>query len=225
MIQYVILMLEGLLTFISPCLLPMLPIYISYFSASEDNNNNNTNTVKNAFGFVLGFTVVFILLGVFAGFIGGFLIRYQTLLNVLTGGIVIFFGCHYIGLLKIPFLNRVYQNQANVKILGFRSAILFGIVFSIGWTPCVGTFLGSALMLASHQGSMVQGLLLLLCYSIGLGIPFILSAMLLDKFKKSFDTIRKHYKIINKLSGILLIIMGILMITGLLNQWLIALSS
>lgn len=224
MIQYVILILEGLITFISPCLLPMLPIYVSYFSAGQEDNKT-ANTVKNAFGFVLGFTFVFVLLGVFAGFIGSLLIRYQTLLNLFTGSIVILFGFHYIGLLKIPFLNKVYQSQTEVKILGFRSAILFGIVFSIGWTPCVGTFLGSALMLASQQGSMLQGLLLLLCYSIGLGIPFILSAILLDKFKKSFDMIRKNYKRINQISGILLIIMGLLMVTGLLNQWLITLSS
>lgn len=221
--QYILLMLEGLITFISPCLLPMLPIYISYFSAGQENKKTG-NILKNAFGFVLGFTIVFISLGIFAGFVGSLLVKYQTLLNIITGCIVLLFGCHYIGIVKIPILNRVYQNQSEVRILGFRSAVIFGIIFSIGWTPCVGTFLGSALMLASHQGSMMQGFILLLCYSIGLGIPFILSALLLDKFKKSFEIIKRNYKTINIISGILLIIMGILMITGLMNQWLIALS-
>ena len=223
MIQYAILTLEGLITFISPCLLPMLPIYLSYFSATQ-TEQNRSGTVKNAFGFVLGFTTIFVCLGVFAGFLGGLLIKYQTLLNIITGSIVILFGCHYIGLFDIPILNKVYRTQLEVKVLGFRSAVLFGIIFSIGWTPCVGAFLGSALMLASHQASMLHGLLLLLCYSIGLGIPFILSAILLDKLKESFAFIKQRYKVINILSGILLIMMGILMITGLMNQWLTILA-
>jgi len=223
MIQYVILMLEGLITFISPCLLPMLPVYISYFSAGKDDEKPGS-AVKNAFGFVLGFTLVFIFLGIFAGFVGGIFIRYQTFLNILTGSIVILFGCHYADLLKIPILNKMRRSEKEITILGFRSAVLFGMIFSIGWTPCVGAFLGSALMLASHQGSMTQGFLLLLCYSIGLGIPFILSAILLDKFKKSFEMIKRNYKLINIVSGLLLIIMGVFMITGLMNRWLVMLS-
>ena len=216
-------MLEGLITFISPCLLPMLPIYISYFSTGKEDEKTS-HAVKNAFGFVLGFTTVFIFLGMFAGLLGGLLIRYQTLLNIITGCVVLLFGFHYLGAVKIPILHKIYRSQTEVKILGFRSAVMFGIIFSIGWTPCVGTFLGSALMLASHQASMLQGFLLLFCYSVGLGIPFILSALLLDKFKKSFEFIKRNYKIINRISGILLIIMGILMITGLMNRWLVVLS-
>jgi len=216
-------MLEGLITFISPCLLPMLPIYISYFSAGQEHEKAN-HAVKNAFGFVLGFTTVFICLGMFAGLIGGLLIRYQTLLNIITGCVVLLFGFHYLGAVKLPILQKLYRSHKEITILGFRSAVMFGIIFSIGWTPCVGAFLGSALMLASHQASMLQGLLLLLCYSIGLGIPFILSALLLDKFKKSFEIIKRNYKIINRISGMLLIVMGILMITGLMNRWLVVLS-
>ena len=231
--QYILLLLEGLITFISPCLLPMLPIYISYFSAGQEDGKTGS-VVKNACGFVVGFTTVFIFLGIFAGFLGGLLIKYQSLLNIMTGCIVLLFGLHYIGIVNIPILSKgimnipilgkISRNQIEIKTLGFGSAILFGIIFSIGWTPCVGTFLGSALMMASHQGSMLQGCLLLLFYSIGLGIPFILSAILLDRFKKSFDIIKQNYKTINIISGVLLIIMGVLMITGLMSRWLVALS-
>jgi len=110
------------------------------------------------------------------------------------------------------------------KELGFFSAILFGMVFSIGWTPCVGAFLGSALMLASQQGHVLTGVLMLLCYSAGLGIPFVASALLIDSLKSTFDFIKRNYTIINRICGILLIIMGILMMTGLMNKFLGLLS-
>lgn len=219
--QYLLLFLEGIITFISPCLLPMLPIYISYFAAGEANKRK---TFINALGFVLGFTIVFILMGAFAGSIGQILRKYNTVVNIITGLIVIVFGLNFIGVIKLGFLNKNRQHNADTKDLNMFSSMLFGIVFSIGWTPCVGAFLGSALMMASQGQNAVQGIIMLLLYSLGLGIPFILSALLLDRLKSTFDFIKKHYKIINIISGSLLIVVGILMITGYMGRFLSILS-
>lgn len=218
--QYIILFLEGIITFISPCLLPMLPIYLSYFAGGQSEKSSKGKTLTNAIGFVMGFTIVFILLGAFAGSIGLMLKRHMTTVNIITGGVVILFGLNFLGIIKIGFLNGTYRKNADVKELGFFSALLFGFVFSIGWTPCVGAFLGSALMMASSQGSTGQGILMLLCYSLGLGIPFVASAILIDKLKGTFQWIKTHYGIINKVSGGLLVIVGILMMTGLMGYFL-----
>ncbi|MEG2295634.1 MAG: cytochrome c biogenesis CcdA family protein [Oscillospiraceae bacterium] len=217
--DYIILFLEGIITFISPCMLPMLPIYISYFAGSNIENKSKS-TIKNAFGFVLGFTIVFVILGAFAGTIGRFLTSYSTIFNVISGGIMILFGLNFMEVIRIPLINQNKQIALKTKELGFFSSILFGIIFSIGWTPCVGTFLGSALILAASNGGSVKGILLLLSFSLGLGIPFMISAVLIDRLKSSFDFIKKHYKIINFISGIFLIIIGILMATGFMGYFL-----
>lgn len=224
--QFFISFLEGIITFISPCLLPMLPIYLSYFAGNqsrEDSRAATARTLRNALGFVLGFTLVFVLMGALAGTLGGLLRRHQTVVNIVTGVIVVFFGLNFLGVVKIN-LFRGGSNAMAGKELGFFSAILFGMVFSIGWTPCVGAFLGSALMLASQQGHVLTGVLMLLCYSAGLGIPFVASALLIDSLKSTFDFIKRNYTIINRICGILLIIMGILMMTGLMNKFLGLLS-
>ena len=219
--QYLISFLEGIITFISPCLLPMLPIYISYFAGGDTKNTKKTLT--GAFGFVFGFTVVFIALGALAGTLGSFLKEYQTIVNVISGLIVILFGLNYLGILKLNLFQGSRKNF-DISNLNFFSAFLFGIIFSIGWTPCVGAFLGSALMMASQQGQILTGMLMLLAYSLGLGIPFILSAILIQKLKTTFDFIKRNYKIINTVSGIFLILVGIMMATGTLGRLLAMLS-
>ena len=213
--QYVISFLEGIVTFISPCLLPMLPIYISYFAGGGERTTGKT--LRCAGGFVLGFTVVFVAMGALAGTLGSFLIRYQTPVNLVLGGIVVLFGLNYLGVLNLNIFKGV---QGNVKTqdMNSLSAFLFGLVFSVGWTPCVGVFLGSALMLASQQGSAMVGTLMLLCYSLGLGVPFLLSAVLIDQLKGTFNFVKRNYGIINKVCGILLIVVGVLMATGLLTK-------
>lgn len=217
--SYLLLFLEGIITFISPCLLPMLPVYVSYFAGNEQETTTK-ETLKNALGFVLGFTLIFVLLGAFAGTVGKVLQQYATLFNLITGFIVILFGLNYLGLFKIGFLNRTFKKDYKLKKAGFFSAFIFGLVFSIGWTPCVGAFLGSALLLASQQGSVFQGILMLLSYSLGLGIPFVISALLIQKLKGAFDFIKRNYKIITILSGLLLVIVGILMMTGWMGYFL-----
>lgn len=209
--QYILSFLEGIITFISPCILPMIPIYISYFASGEENKKK---TVANALGFVVGFTIVFVSLGAFAGILGGFLIKYKLVVNIITGLIVVIFGLNFMGVLKIGFLNKTKKADVEIKGSGLGVSVLFGIVFSIGWTPCVGAFLGSALMLASQQGTAIKGIIMLILYSVGLGIPFVISAVLIDRLKGLFDAIKKNYRIINLVSGGLLVVTGIMMMTG-----------
>ena len=220
--QYFITFLEGIITFISPCLLPMLPIYVSYFAGGKEERSVK-KTLTNSLGFVLGFTAVFVCLGALAGSFGRFLQQYKLAVNIVTGLIVIFFGLNFLGVFKLNIFKGI-KNPFAQKELGFFSSTLFGIVFSVGWTPCVGAFLGSALALASQQGHVIEGILLLLCYSAGLGIPFVLSAVLIDKLRGTFGWIKSHYNVINTVCGILLCIIGVLMMTGILDRILYMLS-
>ena len=219
--QYLISFLEGIITFISPCLLPMLPIYISYFAGGGERSVDKT--LKGALGFVAGFTAVFVAMGALAGTVGSVLREYQTAVNLVSGLVVVFFGLNFLGVLKLNLFKGTDYDAGRAGV-GFFSALLFGMVFSVGWTPCVGAFLGSALMLASQQAHMIEGMLMLLAYSLGLGIPFVLSAVLIDYLKSAFDWIKRNYGVINRVSGSLLVIIGILMATGTLGQWIGMLS-
>lgn len=219
--QYLISFLEGIITFVSPCLLPMLPVYISYFAGGGEHSTHKTLT--GAFGFVTGFTVVFVLMGALAGTVGSFLQHYQTAVNVISGLIVIFFGLNFLGVIKLT-LFKGSNHVVRADNMNFFSALVFGVIFSVGWTPCVGAFLGSALVLASQQGHVLEGMLMLFVYSLGLGVPFVLSAVLIDRLKTAFDWIKRHYNIINAVSGGFLIVVGVLMATGLLGRFLNLLS-
>ena len=219
--QYLISFLEGIITFLSPCLLPMLPIYISYFAGGGERTMKKT--LAGAAGFVLGFTIVFVAMGALAGTLGSFLIRYQTWVNLVGGLIVIVFGLNYMDLLKLNLFKGIGRSM-DMAGGGFFQSALFGMVFSVGWTPCVGAFLGSALMLASQQGHVVEGSLMLLTYSLGLGVPFLVSALLIDQLKGAFNWVKAHYAVINKVCGGLLVLVGILMATGLLGRFLNLLS-
>ena len=219
--QYVISFLEGIITFLSPCLLPMLPIYISYFAGGGERSSKKT--LRTALGFVLGFTIVFVTMGALAGTLGSFLTKYQTIVNIVSGLIVILFGLNYMGIFHLNLFKGVGASMERDN-LDFFSAVLFGMVFSIGWTPCVGVFLGSALMLASQQGHVVEGMLMLLAYSLGLGVPFLFSAVLIDRLKGAFNWVKAHYREVNLVCGGLLVIIGILMATGMLGRVLTALS-
>ena len=214
--QYFILFLEGMITFVSPCLLPMLPMYVSYFAGGEEQGSRRV--ARNALGFILGFTAVFVTLGALAGTVGRLLQQYRVAVNIVTGLIVILFGLHFLGLFKLSFFRgsrfRVRERG------GFFSSVLFGVIFSVGWTPCVGAFLGSALMMAAGQGSVMTGILMLFVYSLGLGIPFFISAILIEKLKGAFSFIKRHYRVINAVSGGLLVVIGLLMVTGLYDRLL-----
>ncbi|MBQ1949762.1 MAG: cytochrome c biogenesis protein CcdA [Treponema sp.] len=203
--QYLITFLEGLISFISPCMLPLLPMYISYFSGS----NEESSALPRTLFFVLGFTLIFVSLGVFAGSVGAFLADYRMIVSIVCGSIIIILGLSYFEILHLPFFTGMENTR---KVTGCFSAFIFGMIYSVSLTPCVGAFLGSALMLASDSANWQKGLFLLLCYSAGLGIPFILSALLLEKLRTAFNAIKKHYRIINIIAGSFLILLGIVMI-------------
>lgn len=212
--NYLITFLEGFISFISPCMLPMLPIYISYLVGGDEKKKNS---LPRSVCFVCGFTLVFCLLGIFAGTLGTLLSKYQTAVNIVCGIVVIILGLSYLGIIPLNFLKGI---KGQHKINGLLSAFSFGMVYSVSLTPCVGAFLGSALMLASSSGGALRGLLLLLVYSLGLGIPFVISAVLIEQMTTAFKFIKKHYKVINTVSGIFLIIVGVLMSFGLLGKLL-----
>ena len=207
-------LIEGLITFISPCVLPMIPVYVLYFTGGGEERPQG-RTLLRALCFVLGFTLLFVLLGVFAGSLGALLIRHQRAVNAVCGLVMVVFGLHYAGVLRLGLLERTVRPGVQVKPEGFASCVLLGMVFAVGWSPCTGPFLGSAMMMAAGQGQMLSGVLLLLCYALGLGISFVLCALLIDQLKGAFDVIKRHYGVINRVCGAFLVLIGVLMMTGL----------
>ena len=222
LISYVLTFTEGILTFISPCILPMLPIYFVYLAGTSENGNdtiaqNRNRMILNSIGFVIGFTVVFVALGATVTSIGHFLVSNRVLLQKISGMAMIIFGLNFIGILKLGFLNGEKRINYKFSQLRFLTSIVFGVVFGFGWTPCLGAFLGSALLLAGNSKTITQGILALLIYSIGLGIPFILTAVLFDRVKGAIGQIQKHGRVISIISGILLVAAGILVFTDQLK--------
>lgn len=204
--EYLVTFIEGIASFISPCILPVIPIYISYFATESKSTKKS---IINSLGFISGFSIVFILLGVFAGTFGKFIHQYSDYMNIIFGIFLIVIGLNYLGLIFIKFLNRSKGISKLDNNLTFITSILFGIIFSLSWTPCVGAFLSSALILASTTGSILKGAFLLLLYSLGLAIPFLITTIFLEKLKTTFDFIKKHYNIINKISGSILLLFGL----------------
>lgn len=207
--DFFIIFIEGFASFLSPCVLPMLPMYVSYFAGQDKDLKR---TVINSLGFVAGFTIIFVLLGIFASTLGKLITVNSRYLNIIFGIIIILFGMHYMGILNIKILNKSKGIQKNKDKLSFFSAIIFGMLFSVCWTPCVGVFLSSALMMSATSQNVLKGGLMLFIYSIGLGIPFILTSIFLEKLKSTFNQIKKHYNVINKIAGIILIFSGIMLI-------------
>ena len=204
--MYVLLFLEGLASFISPCVLPMLPLYLSYLTAKDDNK-----VVKNSIGFILGFTITFVILGLLSSTLGIYLTTYMDYIKIVFGLFIVLLGLNYMNLIKLPFINKESKINFKFKNKNFFEALLFGLVFSITWTPCVGVFLGTALMQVMEKGDIILGMISLLIYSLGLAIPFIISAIFIKKLN-NFEFIKKHYNIIINISGIILIVFGFYMI-------------
>ncbi len=213
--QYFIVFIEGVISFISPCHLPLIPIYLAYMAGDASKDLEKYRIVKNTIGFIVGFTLVYVALGAFAGTLGSFLLKYETQFHLITGIIVILFGLNFLGVLPQFHFAHHHSAKEPRKIRGFLSAVLLGTIFSIGWTPCTGVFLGSALMLAGQQGSAIEGILMLLCFSLGLGLPLLFCSLLIDNMTATFDFIKRHYHAVNIFSGVFLIVIGILMASGL----------
>ena len=212
----------GLLSFLSPCVLPLIPGYISFISGAslqELKGNGDIRLVRrkaifNSIAFVLGFSVVFILLGASATAISKLLLKYIRPISIIAGSVIIIFGLQTMGILKIAALNSEKRFQTNTKPVNVFGSFVIGLAFAFGWTPCIGPILASILAVAAAQDTVWKGIWLLGAYSLGLGIPFMVTAYSITLFFKLFDKIKKYLNIIEWITGILLIIIGILMITG-----------
>lgn len=217
--------LFGILSFISPCVLPIVPGYLSFISGisfEEMQSAENAATVRkriliNALFFVIGFSVVFIALGASATFIGKFLSNHINVLSKIAGAIIIIFGIHMTGLVKIPFLNYEKRFHSRGKKFGLAGSFLVGLAFAFGWTPCIGPILAAILAIASQQDSISKGILLLSAYSLGLGLPFILTGWSITAFYNAFNKFKKHIPKVEIIGGILLIIIGVLIMTNTLT--------
>jgi len=217
--------IAGILSFISPCVLPLVPVYIGIMSR---NVVTRDETVKfpdklyiflNSLLFVLGFSIVFIILGSTASFIGQILKNYLNIISRAGGVILIIFGLVYVGLFKVPFLNmeRKFNMPSKLKS-GFLWSFLFGIIFSFGWVPCVGMILSAILLLASRMETLLQGVLLLIVYCAGLGLPFIAASLFLGFFTKFLKKFNRHLNIISIISGIFLIVLGTIFVTDYMTK-------
>ena len=218
MFELVIALGAGLISFLSPCVLPLIPGYISYISGSSLNElieKKNINLIPIIL-FTVGFSIVFIIFGAASTFLGQILLQNSFELRIIAGLVIMVFSLHIIGIINIRFLNYEKRIDTNLSS-NFFSPILIGMAFAFGWTPCIGPILGSILVLAATEESLSKGILLLSFYSIGLAIPFILSGYLIQKFLIFSKNFKKNIKLVSKIGGIILLITGILIITNQLQ--------
>ena len=216
---YITVLLEGLLSFSSPCVLPLIPAYLTYLAGqSADDmlkgNGKNRSVIINSIGFIFGFSIIFILLGAAATSLGRFLRMYQGLIIKISGVAIIIFGLFHSGLFSIPFLNYEKRLNINPKSAGFFHAILMGMAFSIGWTPCVGPVLASVLIMAGNAQTISKGILLLALYSLGIGIPFFIMSIAIKYIWEHIRGLYKYMDTIKIISGVILIIIGFMMFIG-----------
>jgi len=213
--------LAGVASFISPCVLPLVPGYISFISGvsldrlrQEQTESTRRTVILTSLIFIAGFSTVFILLGASATYTGRFLLQNKILFNRIAGVLIIIFGLHVAGLFQIKFLNYEKRFNLNRKRVGILSAYPMGMAFAAGWTPCIGPILAAILIVASNQDSSLQGILLLGSYSLGLAIPFFLTAVALNSFFGFFSWVKRHYRAIEYASGALLVVLGIMVMTN-----------
>lgn len=205
---------EGALSFLSPCFLPLIPIYVGYLSGEAGSKNKKWNVIKNSLGFILGFTLVFILLGAIASGIGKFLIMHKRLLNRIFGVLIVVMGLNYMGVFKISFLNMDKRFNYEGRKTNFFGAVFLGAAISFGWSPCIGSILSQVLMLAANMNSIGRGIFLLLVYSMGMAIPFFITGLLIQGASIKIRKLLKYNWILKIATGVILIITGILMFTG-----------
>ena len=233
----------GILSFVSPCVLPLIPGYLSYISGLSLDEMRGTpaaggaavavavaappdarrQVIFSSLAFILGFSLVFVALGASASFIGQFLMSRLTLLGRIAGAIVIIFGLHTMGVLRIEWLYQEKRVQTTKRPAGFVGAVLVGSAFAFGWTPCLGPILAGILAVAATQDTVGHGIRLLAAYSLGLGVPFFAAALAINRFFAAFAKIRRHYRAIEVVSGGLLVAIGLLIFTNkftVIAQWL-----
>lgn len=221
----------GVLSFLSPCLLPLVPAYIMYLTGSFDSDDvikKRKKAIIQTLGFILGFTIVFMILGVSASALGHLFISNKAILSKLSGLVIIFFGLNMSGIIKIKFLTRDYRkNKPRTKVT-FLSAIMIGMAFAFGWTPCFGPILGAILAsTAALSKNVAEGVKLLFVYSMGLALPFLLTSVFLNVFESKLSLFSKHSKTLNRIAGAVLIAIGLLIFFNRMNiitNWLLRVS-
>ena len=218
-VSYQAALIAGLLSFFSPCILPLIPAYFTFITGlsldelTEDTGKTRQKVVLATLAYVCGFSTVFILMGASASFMGGIIAKYSWIVRYVGGGIILVFGCHLLGLINIRGLNferRIHLDEKPMHIMG---TFVIGMAFGAGWSPCIGPMLGSILIVAGSQETVMQGIVLLSIYSAGLALPFLLISFFINRIIGIMRRATKVLGYVNKVAGILLIIMGILLIT------------
>ena len=207
----------GVLSFVSPCVLPLVPVYLGYLSGATvgEESENRAKTVAHAFAFVMGFTLVFVVVGASVGLVGYVLFRYLPLIVKVGGVILVVLGLHLTGLVKIPFLYMEKRLEMRRQGGGtYGTSFLVGMVFAFGWSPCVGPILSGILLLASASQTVARGALLLAAYSLGLGLPFLITAFALTLVSRWLKKLNRYMNVVSIAAGVFLIIMGVLLFTG-----------
>lgn len=225
--------LAGLVSFLSPCVLPLVPPYLGYLGGTtisqatvEDGIDARVwrRVVIGSLFFVMGFTTVFVAMGAGASVFGQAVQAYKGQLAIAAGLVIILFGLHFLGLVRIPLLYSEARYHADVQGASYLGAYLIGLAFAFGWTPCVGPVLATVLAVAANEGSLAAGVKLLLAYSLGLGVPFVMAAVAIRPFLSFMQRFRRHMGLVEKAMGALLVLTGILILTGSMNwlgQWLL----
>ncbi|SMC54140.1 cytochrome c-type biogenesis protein [Desulfocicer vacuolatum DSM 3385] len=218
-VSYQAALMAGLLSFFSPCILPLIPAYFTFITGlsldelTQDTGKTRQKVILATLAYVCGFSTVFILLGASASFMGGIIARYSWVVRYLGGGIILIFGCHLLGWINITGLNfekRIHLDKKPMHVMG---TFVIGMAFGAGWSPCIGPMLGSILIVAGSQETVMQGIVLLSIYSAGLALPFLLISFFINRIIDIMGRATKVLGYVNKVAGILLIIMGILLIT------------
>ncbi|NLJ40080.1 MAG: cytochrome c biogenesis protein CcdA [Clostridiales bacterium] len=207
--------LEGLASFLSPCVLPLIPAYFTYMTGQSieimmEDRKAHRALIINSLGFILGFSLVFVSLGIVATSVGQFLQAHKDVIRKISGVLIVFFGIFHTGIIPIKFLNRERRFDISKRNPGFLSAFLIGVGFSFGWSPCIGPILTSVYIMASQSSTLLRGIGLLLVYALGLGLPFFLIALGLKYVWKHFRKLYKHMNTVKIISGILLVIIGVM---------------
>ena len=224
-ISYFYVVLAGLLSFLSPCVLPIVPGYLCFLAgtsldkiASGEDASKERNVFYFALSFVFGFSTVFILLGASATLLSGLIYEYLDILRIVGGIIIIIFGIHFMQIVQLPFLNRDTRYQIESYRPGIVGSYVIGLSFAFGWTPCIGPILGSVLSIAASSETVTYGIVLLMLYSAGLGIPFLLAAYAINGFMRFLTKIRNYIRVIEIFTGVLLVIFGILILTNRIQE-------
>jgi len=220
-ISSIVVFLQGMASFLSPCILPLMPIYLSYLTGGSleeiEAGHKRGSVLINSIGFLLGLSLVFTMLGATATALGKFLYSNNNIIRQIGGIIIVVFGIHHIGIINLSFLNMERRFNFKAKTPKFINSVILGMAFSFGWTPCIGTILGSVLMMAASLEVYTKGIYLLIIYSLGFSVPFLITALFLNIILQRITNLDKYLKIIKVVSGILLIIMGILVYTNRIN--------